>query len=104
MLEQIKGLDVVTIGLVVVPRGLTQIVLMLVMGPFVTRYDPRVLMAIGFTSYATSSWMMANYNMDIGLWEIIVPSMLQGVTSAFVWLPVLRRCDIRPPTLRTTQP
>ena len=88
MLEQIKGLDVVTIGLVVTPRGILQIVLMLLLGPFITRFDPRVLMAIGFLSYTTGSWMMANYTMEIGMWEILIPSLFQGVTSAFVWLPL----------------
>ena len=33
MLEQIKGLEVLTIGLVVTPRGIVQIVLMLALGP-----------------------------------------------------------------------
>ena len=88
MLEQIKGLEVVTIGLVVTPRGMLQIVLMLALGPFVARFDPRVLMAIGFISYTIGSWMMANYTMDIGVWDIVIPSLLQGVTSAFVWLPL----------------
>ena len=88
MLEQIKGLEVVTIGLVVTPRGVLQIALMLIMGPFVTRFDPRLLMAIGFISYAIGSWMMVNYTSEIGMWEILVPSLFQGITSAFVWLPL----------------
>jgi len=88
MLEQIKGLEVVTIGLVITPRGILQIVLMLILGPFVARLDPRALMAVGFLSYAAGSWMMSNYNMDIGLWDVLIPQLLQGVTSAFVWLPL----------------
>ena len=68
MLEQIKGLDVVTIGLVVVPRGIVQIVLMLLLAPYVSKCNPRLLMALGFLSYAIASWMMTNYNMSIGIW------------------------------------
>ena len=98
MLEQIKGLEVVTIGLVVTPRGLVQIVLMLMLGPFVARLNPRVLMAIGFVSYAMGSWMMSNYTPDIGLWDVLIPQLLQGVTSAFVWLPLFH---ILYTTLRT---
>ena len=88
MLEQIKGLEVTTIGLVVTPRGMLQVVLMLIMGPFISRFDPRVLMTIGFVSYTIGSWMMANYTMEIGIWDTLIPSLLQGVTSAFVWLPL----------------
>ena len=88
MLEQIKGLEVVTIGLVVTPRGITQIVIMLILGPFVSRLDPRMLMGVGFISYAIGSWMMTNYNHDIGLWDILIPSIFHGVTSALVWLPL----------------
>ena len=88
MLAQIKGLDVVTIGLVVTPRGILQIILMLTLGPFIARLDGRILMAIGFVSYTIGSWMMANYTQEIGMWNILIPSLLQGVTSALVWLPL----------------
>jgi len=88
MLGQIKGLEVVTIGLVITPRGIVQIVLMLMLGPYVARLNPRVLMAIGFISYAAGSSMMASYNMNIGLWDVLIPQLLQGVTSALVWLPL----------------
>ena len=88
MLEQVKGLDVVTIGLVVTPRGITQIIVMLALGPYVSRLDPRMLMALGFISYAIGGWMMLNYNQDIGLWDILIPSIFHGLTSALVWLPL----------------
>lgn len=88
MLEQIKGLEVVTIGFVVTPRAMVTIVLMLVLGPYVERWDPRLMMGIGYTLYAIGSWMMSNYNMDIGMWEILVPQVLQGASSGFVWLPL----------------
>ena len=88
MLEEIKGLEVVTIGFVVTPRAMVTIVLMLVLGPYVERWDPRLMMGIGYTLYAIGSWMMSNYNMDIGMWEILVPQVLQGASSGFVWLPL----------------
>ena len=88
MLEAIKGLEVVTIGFVVTPRGIITIVLMLALGPYIERWDPRLLMGIGYASYALGSWMMSNYNMDIGMWDILIPQLLQGASSAFVWLPL----------------
>ena len=88
MLEQIKGLDVVTIGFVVTPRGLVQIALMLTLGPFVERWDPRILMGAGLICYAAGSAIMANYNMNIGLWDILIPQILQGMSAGLVWLPL----------------
>ncbi|MBS34451.1 MAG: hypothetical protein CMO26_00840 [Thiotrichales bacterium] len=88
MLAQIKGLEVVTIGLVVTPRGVIQIVLMLLLGPYVSRIDPRLLMGSGFSCFAVASWMMTNYSQDIGLAEILIPQLLLGVFSALTWLPL----------------
>ena len=88
MLEEIKGLEVVTIGFVVTPRAIVTIVLLLALGPYIDRWDPRLLMGIGYSLYAVGSWLMSNYNMDIGMWDILVPQILQGASSGLVWLPL----------------
>jgi DHA2 family multidrug resistance protein len=88
MLEEIKGLELVTIGFVVTPRAIVTIVFMLVLGRYVDRWDPRLMMGIGYSLYAVGSWLMSTYNMDIGMWDILVPQILQGASSGMIWLPL----------------
>ena len=88
MLTSLKGLEVITIGLVFVFRGTVQIVVMMSLGPLVGRCDPRWLCGIGFLSFAIGCQMVSGFNRDIGLWDIYLPHFFFGVGIAFMWLPV----------------
>lgn len=88
MLSDIKGIEVITIGLVFVLRGSVQIVLMLALGPFIGRYDPRWLCGIGFLSFAIGCQIISGYNQDIGLWDIYLPQIFFAVGISFIWLPL----------------
>ena len=88
MLQQLKGLELITVGLLVVPRALTQIVFMLALGPVVTRLDARIPIGSGLVLFAIGNWMMASYNQDVGLWQVYLPQLLHGAASALVWLPI----------------
>ena len=60
MLTSLKGLEVDTIGLVFVFRGSVQIVVMMLLGPFLMRSDPRWLCAFGYLVFATdATWSPA---------------------------------------------
>ena len=88
MLERLRGLDVITIGQLLLPRGGIQLIVLLLLAPLIGRVDSRYLIAIGFITYAVGSWIMSNYNLDIGLWDILVPMTLMGLASSIIWLPV----------------
>ena len=88
MLESLKGLEVITIGLVFVFRGTVQIVAMLLIGPVVGRGDPRWLCALGFLSFAIGCRIVAGYSPDIGLRDIYLPQVYFGVGIALMWMPV----------------
>ena len=88
MLEQLRGLELVTIGFVLVPRGIVQLIVLFAMAPLVGRIDARILITIGFAIYAVGSAMMANYNLSVGVWDVIIPLTLQGVAMSIIWLPI----------------
>ena len=88
MLEQLRGFDVVTIGVLISARGTVQIVLTFVLGRYIARLDGRIFIGIGFLSYAVGSWMMSKYNLNVGIWDIVAPQLLHGVSVAFIWMPV----------------
>ena len=87
MLENLRGMALITIGLVIMPRGIIQVVVTLMMGPLVSRIDPRIPIISGFIIFAISCYMMANYNLNIGPWDLVLPIALQGFAVAIIWMP-----------------
>ena len=102
MLQDLRGLEVLTIGLLLVPRGLVQMATVLVIGPFIDRWDPRFLIALGLVGFGGSSSMMASYNLDIGIWNVVVPTLVQGMSMALISVPTLSlQYSTLAPRLRT---
>ena len=89
MLQDLKGLEVVTIGLLLLPRGLVQLIAMIAVGPLMHRLDPRLLIVLGCVCMGGGSLMMANYNLGIGIWDVLVPSALQGIGMGFIAVPTM---------------
>jgi len=88
MLTSLKGLEVTTIGLVFVFRGLVQIVVMMLLGPLLARYDPRWLCAFGYLVFAYGCHLLSGYNQDVGLWDIYFPHVFFGIGSSFMWMSI----------------
>ena len=88
MLEQLRGLEVVTIGFIMVPRGCIQVVVLILVAQLVGRVDSRLLVSTGFLLYAAGSWMMSSYNLSIGLSDVILPLAMQGIAMSIIWLPI----------------
>ena len=102
MFQQLKGLELITVGLLVVPRALSQIIFMQSLGPVVTRIDARIPITAGLVLFAVGNWMMASYNLDVGLWQVYLPQVLHGASSDLVWLPIFNMLySTLPADLRT---
>jgi len=87
MLVELKGLELLTTGLVLIPRGITQIISLMFIGYLLTKFDPRLLSAFGFCLYALGGWPMVNFNLDIGWWDVVWPNMIQGAAMGFMLIP-----------------
>ena len=87
MLQQLRGLEVVTVGALLIPRGIAQIAVMLLVGPLIGRVDARLIIATGFICFAWGSYQMSGFNLDIGLDDVLVPLVAQGIAVGLVWLP-----------------
>jgi MFS transporter, DHA2 family, multidrug resistance protein len=89
MLEQLRGLEVTTIGLLLVPRGIAQMLGMIAVGILASRMDPRILLIGGLIVFSGSSAYMAHYTLTIGITDIILPTIFQGFSMAFIWIPIM---------------
>jgi MFS transporter, DHA2 family, multidrug resistance protein len=102
LLERYRGFPVTTIGFLLAPRGVGTMVAMLIVGQIVNRIDVRALLAIGFLGQTASTWMMAGFNLDVGMTEVFLANLLQGfgVGTLFVGLTVTTFATLAP-ELRT---
>ena len=87
MLVKLRGLELLTTGIALIPRGLAQIVGLLIIGMLVNRADPRVYIIGGFLVFAYAGLEMATFNLHVGLEDVLWPNIVQGFAMAFIWAP-----------------
>ncbi|PJA24767.1 MAG: EmrB/QacA family drug resistance transporter [Alphaproteobacteria bacterium CG_4_10_14_0_2_um_filter_63_37] len=93
---------VVDTGLVMVPRGLGSMFSMALVGRLVGKYDPRILIAIGFGFVSESLWEMSYFNLEIGMGPLIWTGVVQGLGLGFIFVPLQTIAFATlPPPLRT---
>jgi DHA2 family multidrug resistance protein len=87
-LQNLLGFPVVTAGLVLAPRGIGTMFAMLVVGRLVSRVDTRYLVLFGLTMTAISMWQMAGFTLEVGVKDIVVTGVVQGVGLGFIFVPL----------------
>lgn len=87
-LQLVLGYPALDSGLAVSPRGIGSILSMLVVGTLVNRIDGRALLAFGFALFAYSTWLLARINLDISMFSVIWPNILNGFAGGFVFVPL----------------
>src|SRR5581483_3793159 len=88
MLTHIFGYPVITVGLVLAPRGVGTMISMLAVGRLVRLIDPRVLVGLGLALTAYSLYQMTFFSAEMDDWPIIVSGVIQGFGLGFVFIPL----------------
>ncbi len=88
LLEGLLGYPIVTTGLVMAPRGIATAVAMLVVGRLVGKVDPRYLVGTGMLLSALGSHEMTKYSLDVNIFWIIWPALLQGLGLGLIFVPL----------------
>ncbi|MDF2690676.1 MAG: family efflux transporter permease subunit [Gammaproteobacteria bacterium] len=88
MLENLLNYPVLTTGLSMVPRGLSSMISMMMVGKIIHRTDPRVLIVIGILLAAFGTYVGTYYSLNIDLWWIIWPLIFQGFGLGMVFVPL----------------
>jgi DHA2 family multidrug resistance protein len=102
MLERLQGYPVLMIGLLLAPRGIGNMIALIVCGRLVAHIDPRVILALGFVAEGISTWMMAGFSLESGTWEVFWAGLLQGFGVGMMFLPLsLITFETLPVALRT---
>ncbi len=88
MLQQLAGFPVLTTGYVLAPRGIGTMIAMFVVGRLVGRIDPRLLLMSGLFLAAFSLWEMTQFNIDVGVWDIVRTGIVQGAGLGLIFVPL----------------
>ena len=87
-LQTMMGYPALQSGYALSPRGLGALVTTALVGRLVGRVRNRVLMFIGFILLAGSSFWLGHINLQISVWNVIWPSVLNGIAISFIFVPL----------------
>ncbi len=88
-LQQYMGYTATLAGLVLAPVGLLAIFLTPVVGKYVSRIDPRILVTVAFAVFALVLFMRARFNTDATIATLLVPTLIQGIAMALFFIPLI---------------
>jgi DHA2 family multidrug resistance protein len=88
MLENSFGFPIITVGLVLAPRGIGTMASMLVVGRLVRKIDPRVLVGFGLALTIISLYQMTYFSTDMTSAPVIFSGVIQGFGLGFVFIPL----------------
>ncbi len=87
-LQTLMGYPALESGLALSPRGVGAFIMTFIVGQLVGRIRNRILIGTGFILLAASSFWLGNINLQIGLWNVIWPSVLNGIAISFIFTPL----------------
>ncbi|MGB6977277.1 MAG: DHA2 family efflux MFS transporter permease subunit, partial [Gammaproteobacteria bacterium] len=88
MLENLFNYPVLTTGLVMVPRGISGMISMILVAKLINRVDPRWLIAIGILLGALGTAVCTTYSLNLNVGWIIWPLFLQGFGLGMIFVPL----------------
>jgi DHA2 family multidrug resistance protein len=87
-LQTMMGYPALDSGYALSPRGLGAFVTTFIVGRLVGRVRNRILMGTGFILLAASSFWLGHINLEISVWKVIWPSVLNGIAISFIFVPL----------------
>src|SRR5512142_833908 len=85
-LQNLLGFTAMKSGLALMPRSLAMAVVMPLMGRVYNRVGPRILVGIGLLISALSFWQLSHLTSTIGVWDILMPQVWQGVGFGMIFV------------------
>ncbi len=86
-LQDLRGYPIDTIGFLQAPRGVGLLLAMVMGGRMLGKVDARVQMAAGLIILATSSFEMARWTAEVGVWPLVWTNFLQGIGGGIMLVP-----------------
>ncbi len=87
-LENLLNYPVLTTGLVMAPRGFASMLGMFLVGRLINRVDARLLVLVGVILSLLGSFAMVDYSLNINLFWVIWPMLVQGIGMGMIFVPL----------------
>jgi DHA2 family multidrug resistance protein len=87
-LEHLLGYPASTAGLVMAPRGIAVAMGMVFVATTINRFEPRWLVLIGLTLATIGTYATTWYNLDVDMFWIIAPGIVQGLGMGMIFVPL----------------
>jgi DHA2 family multidrug resistance protein len=88
LMQELRGYPVMTLGLIMSPRGFGVMIGMLIAGQIVRHMDPRVLLGCGLSILGLSAWAMSQWTADVSSWDVLWTGGLQGIGTGLGFVPL----------------
>lgn len=75
-------------GIAAAPVGILAIILSPIVGNLLQRYDARIVATFAFMIFAVISFMRAEYNTNVDLYGVMLPTFIQGAAMATFFIPL----------------
>ncbi|MBV6325642.1 DHA2 family efflux MFS transporter permease subunit [Duganella violaceipulchra] len=87
-MQQYLGYRSVDAGMATAPLGIFAVLLAPVMAKLMPRSDARVLGTLAFVGFAGVFFLRSNYFLDVDLFSLVMPTLLQGIPTALFFVPL----------------
>ena len=87
-LQSLMGYTAMLGGLSLAPRVLSCLVMLILIGPMVEKFNNKILIAIGFFFLGLSTIMYANLNLSISFAYVVIPNVLMGIGVILTFIPI----------------
>jgi DHA2 family multidrug resistance protein len=87
-LQQTMGWSALHAGMALAPVGIFAIVLTPLAGRKVGVWDPRWMVSVAFVGFAIVMWMRSGFTPQTDLWQIMLPTVVQGAAMSMMFIPL----------------
>jgi MFS transporter, DHA2 family, multidrug resistance protein len=87
-MQTLLGYSATQSGLALMPRSLTMLVVMPIVGRIYNIVSPRLVVAFGILLFAYTAWMMGHYTLSTSSSGIVSALILQGVAFSCLFIPL----------------
>jgi len=87
-MQTLLGYSATQAGIAMMPRSLTMIVVMPIVGRLYNKVSPRATVAFGIVLFAYTAWLMGHYTLESSARDIVMVLIIQGVAFSCLFIPL----------------
>jgi DHA2 family multidrug resistance protein len=87
-MQTMLGFSAMQSGLALMPRSLTMLVVMPIVGRIYNKVSPRIVVAFGILLFAYTAWLMGHYTLATSSQGIVNVLIIQGVAFSCLFIPL----------------